>query len=142
MSELRTLLSLTDTLSGPGDRPAVLALHKKGMERWSYAELADQVRRLARGLINTGLERGEHVALFAPNRPEWIVACLAVIEVGAVVVPLNVQFGDEELGQVLSDSNVRFIFTTSDQADRLDHLDTGATPELILLDVGEDDERS
>jgi long-chain acyl-CoA synthetase len=112
------------------------------MERWSYAELADQVRRLARGLIKTGLERGEHVALFAPNRPEWIVACLAVIEVGAVVVPLNVQFGDEELGQVLSDSNVRFIFTTSDQADRLDHLDTGATPERILLDVGEDDERS
>jgi long-chain acyl-CoA synthetase len=142
MSELRTLQSLLETLPEPGDRPAVLALHKNEIERWSYAELDARARRLARGLAERGVERGDHVALLAPNRPEYIVASLGVVEAGAVVVPLDVQFDDEELGQVLDDSEARFIFTTSDQTDRLEQLDLEDTPEPILLDVGEDDERS
>ena len=142
MSELSTLQSLIDSLLELGDQPAVLALHKEGIERWSYAELADHVHQLACGLAETGVGGGDHVALLAPNRPEWIVACLAVIEAGAVVVPLDVQFGDEELGTVLEDSDARFIFTTAERAERLEHLDIEVVPEPILLDVGEDDERS
>src|SRR5215203_4634859 len=142
MSELSTLQSLIDSLLELGDQPAVLALHKEGIERWSYAELADHVQQLAYGLAETGVGGGDHVALLARNRPEWIVACLAVIEAGAVVVPLDVQFGDEELGTVLEDSDARFIFTTAERAERLEHLDIEVVPEPILLDVGEDDERS
>ncbi len=50
MNELRTLGSLVDALSQHGDQPAVLVLHKESIERWSYAELAGQVMRLASGL--------------------------------------------------------------------------------------------
>ncbi len=94
MSELRTLQSLIEKLPEPGDRPAVLALRKEEIERWSYAELDDHVRRLARGLAERSVERGDHVALLAPNRPEYIAASLGVVEAGAVVVPLDVQFDD------------------------------------------------
>ena len=142
MSELYTLRSLLDALPAHGDQPAVLTLNKEGIERWSYAELAEQVRLLARGLAESKVGHGDHMAILAPNRPEWIVACLAVIEAGAVIVPLDVQFGDEELGTALEDSDARFIFTTADRADRLERLDLEAVPEPILLDVGEDDERS
>ena len=62
MNELRTLRSLVDALSEHGDQPAVLALHKESIERWSYAELADHVRRLASGLTETEVGRGDHVA--------------------------------------------------------------------------------
>ena len=142
MSELRTLQSLIDTLSEHGDRQAVMALHKEDAVRWSYRELADNVRRLACGLIEAGVGRGDHIALLAANRPEWIAACLATIGAGAVVVPLDVQLGDGELSYALDDSSAGFIFTTSDQTERLEHLDVEATPKLILLDVDEDDERS
>jgi acyl-CoA synthetase (AMP-forming)/AMP-acid ligase II len=75
MSELRTLRSLVDTLSEhDGDRLAVLALHKESIERWSYTELADHVRRLASGLSETGAGQGDHVALLAANWPERIAA--------------------------------------------------------------------
>src|SRR5215210_2243671 len=118
MSEPHTLRSLVNTLSKCGDHLAVLALHKEDVERWSYAELADHTRRLAHGLVEAGVDRGEHVALLTGNRVEWIVACLAVIEAGAVVVPLDAQIGDEMLGYALTDSGAGFIFTTAEGADR------------------------
>nr|MBA4115681.1 AMP-binding protein [Rubrobacter sp.] len=142
MSEPRTVQSLLDTLHGRGDRPALLTLHKEGMERWSYAEFADHARRLSRGLAEAGVGRGDHVALLAGNRAEWIVACLAVFGAGAVAVPLDAQIGDEMLAHVLTDSGAQFIFTTTESAGRLENLDLEAPPRAILLDAGEDDERS
>ena len=142
MSEPRTLQSFIETLSERGGRPAVLALHKEQIEQWSYAELADHARRLARGLAERGVGRGDHVALQAGNRPEWIAACLGAIWAGAVVVPLDVQMGDAMLAHALEDSCAGFIFTTIEGADRLEGLDAKSTPEPILLDAGEDDERS
>ena len=85
------------------------------------------------------MERGDHLALLASNSREWVLACLAVISAGAVVVPLDVQLGDEALGHVLQDSGARHVFTTADQAGRLQNVDTGVALRTILLDVGEDD---
>ncbi len=141
MSELRTLGSLVDTLSERGDRPAMLALHKEDAERWTYAGLSGHVRRLASGLVEAGVHRGDHVALLAGNRVEWIVACLAVIGAGAVVVPLDAQIGDDMLVHALDDSGAGFIFTTAEGADRLESLEIEDAPRPVLLDAGEDDER-
>jgi long-chain acyl-CoA synthetase len=80
------------------------------------------------------------LALFAANRMEWVVACLAVISAGGVVVPLDAQLGDETLGHALADSGVRHVFTTTDQAGRVENIDGGLR--AILLDAGEDDGQS
>src|ERR687894_56855 len=128
MSELRTLKSFFDTLHRRGDRPALLALHKEDVESWSYDEMADHARRLAGGLIDAGVGRGDHVALFAANGVEWILACLGAIGAGAVVVPLDAQIGDELLTYALSDSGAGFIFTTGEGAERLEKLDVEAAP--------------
>src|SRR5215210_4112955 len=90
---LRTLRSVVDGFSARGERPALVAPGEEGMEIWSFGELAGQVRRLARGLRGVGVEGGDHVALLAANRKEWVVACLAVVSAGGVVVPLDVQLG-------------------------------------------------
>src|SRR5918995_6150913 len=139
MSEPRTLQYFVETLTERGDRPAVLALHKEEIEHWSYAELDDHVRRLARGLAERGVGRGDHVALQAGNRPEWIAVCLGTIWAGAVVVPLDVQMGDAMLAHALEDSCAGFIFTTIEGAERLEGLDIKSAPEPILLDAGEDE---
>src|SRR5215204_6052836 len=137
---LRT--SVVDGLSARGDNPALMALGEEGVEIWSYGELAGWVSGLARGLRKVGVDRGVHVALFGGNRKEWVAACLAMNSAGGVVVPLDAQLGDEALGRVLEDSGAVHIFTTADQAGRLETLDTGAELRIILLDVGEDDGRS
>jgi long-chain acyl-CoA synthetase len=110
------------------------------VEIWTYGELAEWVGRLGRGLQGAGVNRGDHVALLAANSREWVAACLAVISVGAVVVPLDAQLGDEGLRHVLEDSGARHVFTTADQAGRLESVDAGLR--TILLDVGEEDWRS
>ena len=140
--ELRTLSHLIDVLAEHGDRQAVLALRREGTESWSYEQLAEYARRLAHGLTEADVGRGDHVIMFAPSRPEWMVACLAIVEAGAVVTPVDVQLGEEALGRILDHSDAGFIFTTTDQTEKLERLDIESIPRPILLDVGEEDPRS
>jgi long-chain acyl-CoA synthetase len=140
--ELGTLRSVIDGLWAHGERPALVAVGEEGVEIWTYGELAGRVLGLGRGLRVAGVERGDHVALLAANRREWVAACLAVISAGAVVVPLDAQLGDEALGRVLGDSGARHVFTTAEEAGRLENVDTGSALRTILLDVGEEDRRS
>ncbi len=53
----------------------------------TYGEAATTVRRLAAGLVASGLEAGERVALISENRPEWTIADLAIMAAGAISVP-------------------------------------------------------
>ncbi len=141
MQELHTLQELINTFAGRGQHPAILALQKEGMTRWTYAELGDHVQRLANGLTHAGLSQGDRVALLANNAPEWIIACLSIIQAGAVVVPLDAQLGGEILGHILDDAKPRFIFTTARKSEQLAGLDTEVQPTPILLDAEADDER-
>src|SRR5215207_9783135 len=142
ISEARTLGFLIDVLAEHGDRQAMLALQEEGYESWSYAELAESARGLAHGLTKAGVGRGDHVMLLAPARPEWMVACLAIVGAGAVATPVDVQLADEVLGRVVDHSGAEFIFTTVEQIMRLEHLEGTLKPKPILLDVGEEDPRS
>ncbi len=139
---LGTLGSVIDGLTALGGRPALVAFGEEGVESWSYRELAGRVRFLARGLRGVGVERGDHVAIVCGNRPEWVAACLAVISAGAVVVPVDAQIGDDDLGHTLVDSCAGHVFTTADQAGRLENLEDVTSSKIILLDVGEEDGRS
>jgi long-chain acyl-CoA synthetase len=140
--ESGTLRSVIDGFSTFGGRPALVALGDGGVEKWTYGELGGRVGYLARGLRGVGVGRGDHVAILCGNGPGWISACLAVISAGAVVVPLDVQLGDEALGGVLRDSGAGHVFTTAGEASRLEELGEGVGLETILLDVGEEDGRS
>jgi long-chain acyl-CoA synthetase len=119
----------------------LVALYKQHVERWSYRRLVQEAMRLAHGLAAAGIGRDEPVALMGENRPEWIVACLAVIRAGAV--PVDVQFGDEALTHVLNDSDARLLFTTHERAGRLERLDIREELKRpVLLDGREDEESS
>ena len=131
-----------DSLTEQGEKTALLALTKKGTQRWCYRELGDRARCFATGLKNAGFKRGDSVALFAENRPEWIAAALGVIRLGAVAVPLDVQLADHDLAHVLNDSDARAIITTRQRAKRLATLSPRPNARLILLDAASEDERS
>lgn len=64
--------------------------------RATYAELDRQVRQVASGLRNMGIEEGDRVAWLLPNRLEAVVTTLACYQLGAVAVPLNYRYVAEE----------------------------------------------
>ncbi len=59
--------------------------------RWSFDRLADEVATATRAVMANGIERGDRIAVWAPNCAEWIVAALGAVGAGAVLVPLNHQ---------------------------------------------------
>ena len=81
--------------------------------RWSYAELAARVDRLARGLIDLGIDAGAHVAVLAPNLPEWILLEFAVAKIGAVLITVNTAYRAHELDYLLRQGRVQTLFTVA-----------------------------
>ncbi|MCP5262016.1 MAG: AMP-binding protein [Rhodoferax sp.] len=71
---------------------------------WSYAQLQQAANRLSNALAVLGVERGDRVAIVLPQRFETAVAYMAVLQLGAVAMPLSMLFGPEALEFRLHDS--------------------------------------
>ncbi|HWK18529.1 MAG TPA: AMP-dependent synthetase/ligase [Solirubrobacteraceae bacterium] len=83
------------------------ALRVKGDGVWrdrSYAEVAEEIERLATGFIVQGIEPGDRVCILADTRPEWSVASYALWTAGAVVVPIYPSNSAEECAWVAGNS--------------------------------------
>ena len=81
-----------------------------GEERFTYAELAARVGRLAGALRKAGVRAGERVAFLSTNCHRLLEAYFGVVEAGAVLLPLNIRLAPEELAFVLNDSGARVLF--------------------------------
>ncbi len=141
MQTVNTLQNLINDLDERRETPALLALQPQGIEHWSSAKLKNHVDQLAAGLHEAGIGQGDLVGFVASNSPLWIVACLATLRAGAVVIPVDVQFADDVLKHVIKDSNPRLIFTVTEQMDRLDRLGLKESRQCFTLDA-EDNDRS
>src|SRR5439155_23178412 len=71
-------------------------------EEYSYAEVLDLARRAAALLRTHGVERGDRVVIWGPNRPEWGVAYFATLMLGAIVVPFDVRAAETFLQRIES----------------------------------------
>jgi fatty-acyl-CoA synthase len=74
--------------------------------RWSWAELDRRVDRIALGLIEKGIEPGEHVGIWSMNAPEWVVLQFAAARAGAVLVNINPAYRLHELEETLKQADV------------------------------------
>jgi len=77
----------------------------------SHAELVDRVERLAAGLAGEGIEPGDAVALLLPNDPTFVASYYAISAIGAVVVPVNPAFKQDELEFYFRQCGVRAVIS-------------------------------
>ncbi|MGH6946238.1 MAG: AMP-dependent synthetase/ligase [Kiloniellales bacterium] len=70
-----------------GNRNFLWAKHEGAYQPLTWTEVAESVRALSRGLRALGLQRGDRVVLVAENRPEWMIADLAIMAAGGITVP-------------------------------------------------------
>jgi fatty-acyl-CoA synthase len=91
------------------DREALVYSHA-GL-RWTFRQLNDEARRMARGLMAHGIRRGDHVALWATNVPEWIVLQFALAKLGAILVTVNTSLKAAEIDYLLTQNETSTLIT-------------------------------
>ncbi len=113
--------ALLARLAREGDRAALSFYRGKALDgRLSYAELCARVEALAAGLHGElGVRAGDRVAVLAPNRLEIPVLVLALLRLGAVVVPLNPASAPEDWAYVLGHSGARGLCATRELGERV-----------------------
>jgi fatty-acyl-CoA synthase len=99
--------NLDRTVATHGDREALVSCHQ-GL-RFTYAELGEAVDRVARALIAAGLEHGDRLGIWSPNRVEWVLVQYATAKVGVILVNLNPAYRSAELEYALNQSGCRAL---------------------------------
>lgn len=95
-----------------GDKPFLWTKRQGRYQPISWARAARDVRRLALGLRSLGISRGERVGLVSENRPEWIIADLAIMSAGAITVPAYVTHTIEDYRHVFANSEARAVIVS------------------------------
>jgi acyl-CoA synthetase (AMP-forming)/AMP-acid ligase II len=92
-----------------GNRLAIV----DGATTLSFAELEARVEEAARALIASEINKGDRIAIWAPNLWEWIVCALAIHSVGGVMVPINTRYKGQEAAYLLEKSGAKALFTVT-----------------------------
>lgn len=73
--------------------------------RYTYKQFDELCRQVAKGFMKLGIEKGEHMAIWATNRPEWVTSQFATGKMGAVLVTVNTNYRTAELEYLLKQSD-------------------------------------
>jgi long-chain acyl-CoA synthetase len=95
------------------------AVNEKRDDQWvhiSAEEFARRVRSIALGLAELGIKTGDRVALLSENRPEWSIADLAILSLGAVNVPIYTTQSVDQIRFILTDSGARALLISGGKA--------------------------
>jgi len=121
-----------DAVANAGNRPA-LAFYGRMI---SYRELRDASDRLATALTALGVKKGDRVALYLLNSPQFVIAYFAVLRCGATVTPVSPVYTSHELRYQLEDSGARAVICQDILYDKV--AKSGAPVDLaIVTNVGE-----
>lgn len=90
------------------EREAVVSLHQH--RRLTYAQLADKVDEIARGLMGMGFAKGERIGVWSTNNIEWLLLQMATARIGVILVNINPAYRLAELSYALQRSNLQGLF--------------------------------
>jgi len=93
-----------------GERDAVVYADRD--VSWTYHAFRRKVDQVANGLMTLGVRKGEHVAVWAPNVPEWLLLQYATAKIGSVLVTVNTSNKAQELDRLLRHSEATTLFMT------------------------------
>ncbi|NIA31966.1 MAG: AMP-binding protein [Actinobacteria bacterium] len=100
----------------------------------SYSEIRNDVQKLATHLLDRGVKKGDKVAILGENSPNWAVAYLAVVYLGAVAVPVLPGFTDSDTRHIIRNSGAVVIFVSQNQRAKIEELAKSALHTIYSLE--------
>jgi crotonobetaine/carnitine-CoA ligase len=130
--------SLHDFLAARIERqPDASALEFDG-EAWSYAQLGIFTARWAGWLSTRGVAAGDRIAVMAANHPHTIGLLFALARLGAILVPVNPDYGVREAAYVLDHAGVKGVVATADKLDIVTAALAQTQPHAWMVSIGAD----
>ncbi len=105
--------------------------------RYSYKQFNDICRQIAKGLMKLGIKKGDNIAIWAYNVPEWLLLQFASAKIGAVLVTVNTSYKSAELEYILNQSDSTSLFMVGSFKDT-NYVETlaGVVPGLASFEPG------
>ncbi|MBN2382394.1 AMP-binding protein [bacterium] len=133
------MVNLTEFLdTSCANHPDKIAIDYDHCETWTYHQLLEAVKSFSTGLYKLGLAQGDHIGLALPNSPEFVIAHLAIIRAGMVVIPLNVMLQKLELQYQLSDTEAVGLITNKRFARIFNEIEPEATSVKHMIIIERD----
>lgn len=88
----------------------------------SYKEFNLRVNSIANSLLDLGMRKGDKACLMLPNCPEFLYVWFALNKIGAVMVPINIQFREEEIKYIINHAEIKLLFVAADFAPVLESI--------------------
>ena len=119
------------------DQPAVIYTHDFNYTR-TYREFNNEAHKIAKAFLSLGIKRGDHVAIWATNYPQWFLTLFACAKIGAVLVTVNTGYKIHEVEYLLKQSDTKMLvmcdsFKDTDYVDIMYRL----CPEILQGDRGD-----
>ena len=133
----QTVQEMIRALPEYGENPAIIAFRQEETGEYSYEELYRKISGLAAGLAYRLSADNRPVAVWATNSPQWIIAALAVIRAGGILLPVDQQADKETLEHIFRDSGADIVLTGEDMAAKINKLELPRIPETFYLDRAE-----
>lgn len=100
----------------------------------TYRQLGEKIEEISAILFSFGLEKGDKVAIFSQNMPNWVAAYFAVVSKGLIVVPILPDFTSAEVENVLTHSETKILFVSERLAPKVSNIVTPDLKVKISLD--------
>jgi acyl-CoA synthetase (AMP-forming)/AMP-acid ligase II len=113
-----------------GDAEAIV----DGPLRLTFGEVGDRIRCAAGAFADLGVDKGDRIAVWAPNSAEWIIAAFGVMTAGGVLVPVNTRFKPDEAGDIITRSQAKAVLVQEGFLDQ----DYAAPAGVPVIDVKSD----
>jgi long-chain acyl-CoA synthetase len=114
----------------------------EGDIRFTYEQTLDLAKRLGQSLRNRGVKKGDRVAFLARLSPKWAIAYLGAMQSGAVIVPLDVEYGAKDLASILTQIECQVVFSAQEKLPLLKQAvgEIKNAPLIVVLDSEQDED--
>ncbi len=131
-----TVGSLLDEMARLYPENEALVYHERGL-RYTYKQFNDICRQVAKGLLKLGIKKGDNIAIWAYNVPEWVLLQFASAKIGAILVTVNTSYKSAELEYILEQSDSTSLFMVGSFKDT-NYIETlnSVVPELATSTPG------
>jgi long-chain acyl-CoA synthetase len=133
---LNTIIELLEEAVAKGGHRRALIIKPGFRTRiWTYADIGDQVPRVAQVLRGAGIQPGDPVLIWAVNRPEWGIAFLGALWAEAVPVPVDVRSTDELVTKIAAQTGAKLVLASLPTLKSASRLELPALAVESLVDV-------